>query len=139
SITLTATLAPLTERMKFLTALHPGLVSPTKLAQMALTIDKFNQGRLLFNAVNGNDQGLSSFGMHIPHDERYEFSFEYWDSFRQLYSGETSGYNGKYIKLAPRPVMPGRGPIPPYKNPFPLWGAGTSEPGVEHSAKQIGR
>jgi alkanesulfonate monooxygenase len=137
SITLTATLAPLTERMKFLTALHPGLISPTKLAQMALTIDKFNQGRLLFNAVNGNDQGLSSFGMHIPHDERYEFSFEYWDAFRQLYAGELSGYDGKYINLAPRPVMPGRGPIPPYKNPFPLWGAGTSEPGVEHSAKLL--
>jgi alkanesulfonate monooxygenase len=135
AITLTATLAPLTKRMKFLTALHPGLVSPTKLAQMALTIDKFNQGRLLFNAVNGNDQGLSGFGMHIPHDERYEFSYEYWDSFRQLYYGSNSGYEGKYIKLAPRVSMPGRGPIPPAKNPFPLWGAGTSEPGIEYSSK----
>jgi len=135
SITLTATLAPLTERMKFLTALHPGLISPTKLAQMALTIDKFNQGRLLFNAVNGNDVGLSSFGMHIPHDERYSFSYEYWDAFKKLYEGDHSGYEGEYINLAPRPQMPGRGPIPPAKNPFPLWGAGTSEPGVEYSSK----
>lgn len=135
SITLTASLSSFTERMKFLTALHPGLISPTKLAQMALTIDKFSNGRLLFNAVNGNDQGLSSFGMHIPHDERYEFSYEYWDAFQKLYAGATDGYNGKYIKLAPRATMPGRGPIPPAKNPFPLWGAGTSEPGVEYSAK----
>ncbi len=135
SIALTATLAPLTERMHFLTALHPGLVSPTKLAQMALTIDKFSGGRLLFNAVNGNDAGLSSFGMHIPHDERYAFSYEYWDAFQKLYAGSNEGYDGKYIKLAPRQAMPGRGPIPPAKPLFPLWGAGTSDPGVEYCAK----
>src|SRR4051812_4376623 len=137
SITLTATLAPITERMQFLTALHPGLISPTKLAQMALTIDKFCAGRLLFNAVNGNDTALSSFGMHIPHDERYAYSFEYWDAFQKLYAGASEGYNGKYITLAPRQVMPGRGPIPPSKTPFPLWGAGTSEPGVEYCSKVL--
>ncbi|MBE8716601.1 LLM class flavin-dependent oxidoreductase [Cellvibrio polysaccharolyticus] len=135
SISVTASLAPLTERMKFITALHPGLISPTKLAQIALTLDHFNQGRVLFNAVNGNDQGLASFGMHIPHDERYEYSYEYWDAFKKLYVGDHSGYDGKYIKLAPRQFPPGRKPIGPAKDPFPLWGAGTSEPGVEHSAK----
>lgn len=136
SITTTATLAPLTERMKFLTALHPGLISPTKLAQMALTIDKFSNGRLLFNAVNGNDVGLSSFGMHIPHDERYSFSYEYWDAFQKLYAGSTDGYDGQYIKLAPRQLPPGRSPIKTGKT-FELWGAGTSAPGVEHSARLL--
>lgn len=137
AISVTASLAPLTERMNFLTALHPGLISPTKLAQIALTLDKFNGGRVLFNAVNGNDVGLSGFGMHIPHDERYAYSFEYWDAFQKLYAGSNDGYDGKYIKLAPRQAMPGRGPIPPAKTPFPLWGAGTSDPGVEHSAKLL--
>lgn len=137
AITLTATLAPVTQRMKFLTALHPGLISPTKLAQAALTIDRFNDGRLLFNAVNGNDAMLPAFGMHIPHDERYDFSFEYWDSFRKLYAGSNEGYDGKYIKLAPRRTVPGRGPIQPVQTPFPLWGAGTSPPGIEHSAKLL--
>jgi len=135
SISVTASLAPLTERMKFLTALHPGLISPTKLAQIAQTLDRFNQGRVLFNAVNGNDQGLAGFGMHVPHDERYEFSYEYWDAFKKLYAGENGGYQGKYINLAPRQVFPGREPPKPVKDPFPLWGAGTSEPGVEYSAK----
>lgn len=137
AITLTATLAPVTSRMKFLTALHPGLISPTKLAQAALTIDRFNDGRLLFNAVNGNDAMLPAFGMHIPHDERYDFSFEYWDSFRKLYAGSNEGYDGKYMKLAPRRTVPGRGPIQPVQTPFPLWGAGTSPPGIEHSAKLL--
>ncbi len=137
AITLTATLAPITERMKFLTALHPGLISPTKLAQMATTLDKFTNGRLLFNAVNGNDAALAGFGMHFAHDERYEFSFEYWDAFRKVYAGATDGYDGKYIKLAKRHTQPGRGPVPPFHAEFPLWGAGTSPPGVEHSAKLL--
>jgi len=135
SISVTASLAPLTERMHFLTALHPGLISPLKLSQIALTLDKFNNGRILFNAVNGNDVGLSSFGMHIPHDERYAYSYEYWDAFQKLYAGSNDGYDGKYIKLGKRQTQPGRGPIPPAKLPFPLWGAGTSAPGLEYSAK----
>lgn len=32
AVTLTATLAPLTERMRFLTSVHPGLISPAKFA-----------------------------------------------------------------------------------------------------------
>ncbi len=138
AVTLTATLAPITERMTFLTALHPGLISPTKLSQMALTIDKFHGGRLIFHAVNGNDSALAGFGMHVPHDARYDFSFEYWDSFRKLYAGSNGGYDGEYIKLAPRQTMPGRGPVPPaQKEEFYLSGAGTSEPGVEFSAKLL--
>ncbi|MDR2165659.1 MAG: LLM class flavin-dependent oxidoreductase [Zoogloeaceae bacterium] len=137
SIAVTASLAPLTERIKFITALHPGLISPAKLAQIALTLDKFNNGRLVFNAVNGSDQVLASFGVHIPHDERYKFSYEYWDAFRQLYARSSSGYDGKYIKLAPKTDFPERGAIAPAKTPFEIWGAGTSDPGVEHSAKLL--
>lgn len=138
AITVTSTLAPITERMKFLTALHPGLVSPTKLAQIALTLDRFHNGRLIFHAVNGNDAGLAGFGMHVPHDARYDFSYEYWDAFRQLYAGSTDGYDGEYIKLAPRGWPSGRGPIPPAQtSEFYLSGAGTSEPGVEFSARLL--
>jgi len=138
SITLTATLAPITERMLFLTAQHPGLITPAKLAQMALTIDRFSQGRLVFNVVNGNDVGLRSMGMPIPHDERYAYSYEFWDAFQQLYAGSNDGYQGKYIQIAPRVVTPGRPPLAPTQKPtMPLWGAGTSEPGVEHSAKLL--
>lgn len=136
SVTLTATLATITDRMRFLTALHPGLISPAKLAQIALTIDKFSNGRLLFNAVNGNDNGLAGFGMHIPHDERYAFSYEYWDAFQKLYAGSSDGYQGNYIKLAPRLQIPGRSALAPTQLPtLPLWGAGTSDPGVEYSAR----
>lgn len=138
SITLTATLAPITQRMLFLTAQHPGLIQPAKLAQMALTIDRFSRGRLAFNAVNGNDVGLKSMGMPIPHDERYAYSYEFWDAFQQLYAGSNDGYQGKYIQIAPRMVQPGRPPLPPTQKPtMPLWGAGTSEPGVEHSARLL--
>lgn len=138
SVTLTATLAPITQRMLFLTAQHPGLITPAKLAQMALTIDRFSNGRLAFNVVNGNDAGLKAMGMPIPHDERYAYSYEFWDAFQQLYAGSNDGYQGQYIQIAPRVHNPGRPPLPPTQKPtMPLWGAGTSEPGVEHSAKLL--
>ncbi|WP_067273224.1 LLM class flavin-dependent oxidoreductase [Mitsuaria sp. 7] len=138
SLSLTGLLVAHTERMRFLTAQHPGLITPAKLAQMALTVDRFSKGRLLFNVVNGNDAGLKSMGMPIPHDERYAYSYEFWDAFQQLYAGSNDGYQGKYIQIAPRAVVPLRNPLPPTQTPtMPLWGAGTSEPGVEHSAKLL--
>lgn len=138
--TLAASVLAATRRMKFVAAVHPGLIAPAKLAQIAQTLDRFSQGRLIYNVVNGNDHVLPSLGFHIPHDERYRFSFEYWDSFRKLYAGDTQGYQGEYIKIAPRPpanIQPARGAARQYQSAIPLWGAGTSAPGVEHSARLL--
>ena len=107
-LTVASSVIGVTRRMKFLAAIHPGLLSPAKLAQIALTIDNFSGGRLLFNAVNGNDATLPAFGVHYGHDERYDFSLEYWEAFKASYLGQEKGYEGKYIKLAPRPLMGGR-------------------------------
>jgi alkanesulfonate monooxygenase len=129
-----------TRRMRYLAAIHPGLLSPAKLAQIALTIDNFSGGRLLFNAVNGNDPTQQAFGVHYEHDERYDFSLEYWRAFQHSYLGQEEAFEGKYIKLAPRPKMVvgarkgvagGGGLQPAQPGGVPLWGAGTSPPGVE--------
>lgn len=145
-LTVTSSMIGVTRRMKFLAAIHPGLLSPAKLAQVALTIDNFSNGRLLFNAVNGNDATLPAFGVHYEHDERYDFSLEYWEAFKASYLGQEHGYNGKYIKLAPRPIMGagsrrgvagGGGLEPTQPNGVPLWGAGTSPAGVAHSVKLL--
>lgn len=140
SLAVAAAMIPATKRMKFLVAQHPGELSPAVLAKYAQTFDKFSQGRLLFNVVNGNDAGLAALGVHYPHDERYDFSFEYWDAFRRTYAGDTSGYDGKYVKLAQRPSSPS--PMGTWAGPtqvpgVPLWGAGTSAPGVAHSVKLL--
>jgi alkanesulfonate monooxygenase len=96
---------------------------------------------LLFNVVNGNDAGLAALGVHYPHDERYDFSFEYWDAFRKVYAGDRSGYDGQHVKLAARGENPAA-PMSVWSGPYqptgvPLWGAGTSAPGVAHSVKLL--
>lgn len=140
SLVVASALIATTKRMKFLVAQHPGELSPAVLAKYAQTFDKFSNGRLLFNVVNGNDKGLASLGVHYPHDERYDFSREYWDAFQKVYAGDTSGYDGKFVKLSPRdeggsPMGTWNGPT---QNPhFPLWGAGTSPAGVAHSVELL--
>ena len=87
--------------MKFIVAQHPGEVQPAILANYAKALNRFSNNRLLFNAVNGNDAGMASVGVNFEHDERYEYSREYWDVFRRVYAdqggfaGLTEGYDGK--------------------------------------------
>src|SRR5256885_12811383 len=51
----TVALAQHTERLKFLVAFRPGLISPTLAAQMAATYQRLTRGRLLLNVVTGGD------------------------------------------------------------------------------------
>jgi alkanesulfonate monooxygenase len=141
SLAVAAAMIPVTERMRFLVAQHPGELSPAVLAKYAQSFDHFSNGRLLFNVVNGNDAGLAALGVHYPHDERYDFSFEYWDAFRKVYAGDRSGYDGQHVKLAARGENPAA-PMSVWSGPYqpagvPLWGAGTSAPGVAHSVKLL--
>ncbi len=48
-------LAPLTERLRYLVAIRPGIISPTVSARMAATLDRLSGGRLLINVVTGGD------------------------------------------------------------------------------------
>ena len=50
-----ASLIPVTQRLKFLVALRPGIVSPTVAARQAATLDRLSGGRALFNLVTGGD------------------------------------------------------------------------------------
>ena len=46
-------LIPLTQRMKFLVAVRPGLMAPLAAARMAATFDRISNGRILINVVTG--------------------------------------------------------------------------------------
>jgi alkanesulfonate monooxygenase len=138
---LAASVLSVTTRMKFIAAVYPGLIVPAKLAQIAQTINRFSGNRLIYNAVNGSDQMLPSQGQHLSHDERYDYSVEYWDAFKRLYAGASDGYDGKYIKIAPKPPAPPSGSLrgaPPARiEPIELWGAGSSSAGVAHSVQTL--
>lgn len=90
---------PLTHRMKFLLAVHPGLISPTLLAKMAATFDIYSEGRLLINIVNGDDKLQKGYGLNLGHDERYALTEEYLTVWKRVIAGETVTFSGKYIKV----------------------------------------
>ncbi|HWA42586.1 MAG TPA: LLM class flavin-dependent oxidoreductase, partial [Hypericibacter adhaerens] len=50
-----STMVPLTQRLRFLVAVRPGLSEPSMTARMAATLDRLSGGRLLVNVVAGGD------------------------------------------------------------------------------------
>ncbi|WP_017749768.1 LLM class flavin-dependent oxidoreductase [Scytonema hofmannii] len=126
-------LIPFTERMRFLVAVHPGLLSPTLFAKMAATFEQFSRGRLLINIVNGTSNTMAANGLHLSHDERYAHCDEYLTVWRQLMVGETVDFEGKYVHVKKAKLG-----IPPVQSPHPpLWFGGSSDPALEVAAKHI--
>ena len=104
----TAALLAETERIKFLVAFRPGLVSPTLAAQMASTYQRMSGGRLLMNVVTGADtEELARFGDWLDHDERYARTGEFLDVLRGAWSGEPFDFEGDALPGA-RGHHPGR-------------------------------
>jgi alkanesulfonate monooxygenase len=129
---LAASLAPLTSRMKFLVAVHPGLVAPTLMAKMAATLQEFSGGRLMLNVVSGDARTLGAYGLTLPHDERYVMADEYLGIWRRLMAGETVTHAGTYFSTdgAKLALPAGTSVSPP-----PLWFGGSSDAAIEVAAK----
>src|SRR3712207_6335163 len=73
-----STLVPVTQRLKFLVAVRPGVISPSVSGRMAATFDRFSNGRLLINVVTGGDPNeAKGDGVFLTHDERYEVTDEF--------------------------------------------------------------
>lgn len=123
-------------RFQPLLAVHPGLISPTLLAKMALTFENLFGPRLRFNVVNGATRTLREYGLNVEHDERYALSAEYWSIVRRLTAGEVFDHHGRHYQLTNaggsfgdlRPVRSGH---------VPLWFGGSSAPGIEVAAEQM--
>lgn len=130
-------LAPFTERMRFLLAVHPGLISPTLLAKMAFSFDDLHGGRLLFNVVNGDTRTFRQQGLFVEHDDRYALSAEYWTVVKRLLQGETFDFHGEHIHVEGAGSGLGFRPI---QQPHPpLWFGGSSEAGLQMAASHIDR
>lgn len=123
-----------TERLKFLVAIHPGLVAPTLLAKMAATLQEFSRGRLLINVVSGDAKMLGAYGMTMPHDERYDLADEYLQIWHRLFAGETVDFKGRHFQTegAKLALPVGQGIEPP-----PLWFGGSSDKAIEVAAKHV--
>ncbi len=98
----TASLIPLTERIKFLVAFRPGFMSPTLAAQMASTYQRMSNGRLLVNIVTGAEpRELNRFGDWLDKDSRYARTGEFLEIMRNALDGdEPYDFGGTYYDVA---------------------------------------
>jgi alkanesulfonate monooxygenase len=96
----TASLLPLTRRVKFLVAFRPALLTPTLAAQMASTYQRMSGGRLLVNIVTGAEPAeLARFGVHDDKDTRYAQTAEFLQVLRGAWSGSPFDFSGSFYEV----------------------------------------
>ncbi|MFQ1678410.1 FMNH2-dependent alkanesulfonate monooxygenase [Pantoea dispersa] len=129
-----ASLIPVTQRLRFLVALRPGVISPTQAARQAATLDRLSNGRALFNLVTGGDpEELAGDGVFLDHRERYAESAEFTRVWRRVSEGETVDYEGKYVKVRGARLM-----FKAVQQPRPpLWFGGSSDAAQDLAAEQV--
>lgn len=133
-----SSLMAVTQKLKFLVAIRPGLSSPGLAVRMASTFDRLSNGRLLINVVTGGDQGeLEADGVFADHARRYEISDEFFRIWRATMAGEggAAGYDfeGKHLQVKGAKTL-----YPPVQKPYPpLYFGGSSEPAHELAAEQM--
>lgn len=127
-------LAPLTERLRYLIAVRPGLLSPTLAARMTATLDRLSNGRVLINVVTGGDPiENKGDGIHYDHTERYEVTEEFLNIYKAVLRGESVTTKSRHFD-----IEDGRLLFPPYQQPHPpLYFGGSSGVGQQVAARTI--
>ncbi len=129
-----STLVPVTRRLKFLVAVRPGVMSPTLSARMAATLDRFSNGRVLVNVVTGGDpEEARGDGVFLSHDQRYEVTDEFLTIWREVMTGESTTFEGKYLHVEGAKLI-----YPALQEPYPaLYLGGSSGAALDIAAKHI--
>jgi alkanesulfonate monooxygenase len=111
----TAMLIQSTEKLKYLVAFRPGLVSPTLAAQMATTFQWQSQGRLMLNVVTGGESSeQQAFGDFLPKEARYARCGEFLDIVRQLWTSEEPVTAvGEHLRVEQAVLARHPDPLPP--------------------------
>jgi len=129
-----SSLAAMTDRLRFLVAVRPGLQSPTLAARMTATLDRISKGRLLINVVTGGDPVENrGDGIFLDHAQRYEVTDEFLDIYIRLLKGETVTHSGKHIQIENGSLI-----YPPVQTPLPpLYFGGSSDVAQDIAARTI--
>lgn len=125
-------LISVTERMRFLVAVRPGLISPAVAARMAATFDRLSNGRLLLNIVTGGDPvELAGDGIHLDHGSRYEVTDEFLTVWKQIMAGDEVEFHGRHFHISGGKLL-----FPPTQSPYPpIYFGGSSLAGQQVAAK----
>lgn len=127
-------LAARTERLKFLVAVRPGLMSPAVAARMAASFDRFSNGRLLINVVTGGDPVENAGdGLHLNHEDRYRLTDEFLNAWRSIMQGERTDLQGDFLDIRGGHLIH-RGVQVPYP---PLWFGGSSPAAIQVAARHV--
>ncbi|WP_426129999.1 FMNH2-dependent alkanesulfonate monooxygenase [Pararhizobium sp. PWRC1-1] len=127
-------LAPLTEKLRYLVAVRPGLLSPTLAARMTATLDRISNGRLLINVVTGGDPiENKGDGIHYSHEERYEVTEEFINIYKAVLRGEDVTTKTKHFDIEDAKLL-----FNPVQEPHPpLYFGGSSGVGQQVAARTI--
>lgn len=111
----TAMLVETTERLKFLVAFRPGIVSPTLAAQMAGTFQRHSRGRLLLNVVTGGEaHEQQAYGDFLDKEQRYARTGEFLQVVRELWnSREPVSFEGEHLRVRDALLSNRPDPVPP--------------------------
>jgi alkanesulfonate monooxygenase len=127
-------MVPLTQKLRFLVAVRPGLTEPAFAARMAASLDRLSGGRLLVNVVTGGDPfELKGDGVFLNHDERYAVTDEFLSIWRKLMQGKEVTETHDHLRIEKGKLL-----YPPRQKPYPpLYFGGSSEAGNLVAAKHI--
>ena len=126
SLTFTAGLAAVTERIQLFATVHVPLFHPVMLAKMMATADHIAGGRLALNVVAGwNQDAFDMFGLpEVDHDRRYEHASEWMELLLKIFAvDEPFDFDGEFVHgkgivsqpkplQRPRPVIMSAGSSP---------------------------
>ncbi|MCT1640912.1 alkanesulfonate monooxygenase [Dietzia sp. HMSC21D01] len=126
-----ALLAESSERIKFLVALRPGLMSPTLAAQMATTFQWQTHGRLLLNVVTGGESAEQrAYGDFLDKEARYARADEFLEVTRRLWgSPGPVTFSGEHLAVE-NAVLGRRPEVSP-----PIFFGGSSAAGIRVAAR----
>ena len=133
SLTLIASLAPVTERIKLIGSVGVPSIHPAVVAKMASTIQDAADGRFMLNIVSGwNKSEYDQLGLW-PGDEwysrRYDYSTEYVQVLREFWETGESNFKGEFFQLNNARMKP------VHDHPMPIVCTGASDRGLRFTAE----
>ena len=112
-LAMTALFAAHTERIRLVTAIHPGFFHPTAIAKWGATMDWISGARWDINVTSGwNLREFDMYGIDtLDHRERYARSAEFIDVLRGAWNSSPFSYEGRFyrandLQMEPRPTTP---------------------------------
>ncbi|WP_433294048.1 LLM class flavin-dependent oxidoreductase [Actinoplanes sp. CA-030573] len=128
----TAMISSLSERLKFLVAFRPGVISPFLAAQMAGSFQNLSGGRLLLNVVTGGESHEQRmYGDHLDKAARYRRCGEFLEVVRGLWRGERVDFAGEHYRIDAATLAQIPDPLPE------IYFGGSSPEALEVAAEHV--